>query len=215
MLRLPPWSRTQFRTASLPRTFTMFGMMIRSGSPPSRASSSANVKWGTTSRPPDSAKGTFRSATVITLNVPAVLNTTYGASVSPTSVTPFPSTTATVGLCGSSSGGVGKSRPAGCTRGGARYVASADRNPKYPTLTGTARNAVVYTTTLTSVRIVILSAPGFTARLPGWNVSRPHPLHLTLLSKRAARQDPPQVVRDLHRRENADVRAAGVSRGRS
>jgi hypothetical protein len=113
----------------------MFGMMIRSGSFPSRASSSAKLKSGTTSRPPDSATGTLRSAAVTTLKAPAVLNATYGASVSATSVTAFPNTTATVGLPGSNAL-VGKSWLGGGTGLGAWEAASVDRSPMYPTARG-------------------------------------------------------------------------------
>src|SRR5438067_12834064 len=131
----------------------MLGTMIRSGSRPSCASSSAKLKSGTTSRPPDKATGNLRSAAVTTLNAPAVLNTTYGPSASATSVTVFPSTTTTVGFSGSNAGGEGKTLPGGCTGVGARYVANADRSPTYPTPSGSAAKAMRYTTAFNSARV--------------------------------------------------------------
>src|SRR5207248_1351248 len=117
------------------------------------ASSSARLKSGTTSRPPDRATGSLRSATVTTLNAPAVLNATYGPSVSATSVTSFPRTTTTVGFSGSSAGGAGKTVPGGCTGAFARYIAAVDRTPTYPTASGSAAKATTYTTAFKSARI--------------------------------------------------------------
>src|SRR3954469_768492 len=154
VLRRPACWRSQLRTASFPRTFGMFGTTIRSGSRPSCASSSAKLKSGTTSRPPDRATGSLRSATVATLNAPAVLNATYGPSASATSVTSFPSTTTTVGFSGSSASGAGKTVPGGCTGAFARYVATADRTPTYPTPSGSAAKATTYTTAFNTPRVI-------------------------------------------------------------